>query len=112
MPRSIASHTAVTSWKPKAKTTASIHAWYEFLVWMLPNIHKFFRDQRFMLGHRIEDLILEIMQLLIRARFTQDRQGLLAESSTESGLAARPTFDCSRSITTAAPAQDFAPANG
>jgi len=60
-----------------------IRAWYEFLIWLLPKIHKFPRDQRFLLGNRIEDRILEIMELLIRARYSRERLDLLTQANTE-----------------------------
>ena len=51
--------------RPDIRELPIIRAWYQFLVWMLPKIHKFPRDQRFTLGNRIEDRILEVMELLI-----------------------------------------------
>ena len=69
--------------RPDISELPIILAWYEFLVWMVPKIHNFPGDQRFTLGNRIEDRILEIMELLIRARYSRDRLDLLTRANTE-----------------------------
>lgn len=60
-----------------------IRAWYEFLVWMIPKIGKFPREHRFTLGDRLEQRILTVLELLIRARYAKQRLELLHEANTE-----------------------------
>lgn len=60
-----------------------IRLWYEFLLWLLPKVGKFPRDMRHSLGEKIEGQSLHILELLIRAKFRKDREGLLDETNTE-----------------------------
>ncbi|MCA9013627.1 MAG: diversity-generating retroelement protein Avd [Planctomycetaceae bacterium] len=60
-----------------------IRAWYEFLIWIIPKIGKFPRDLRFTLGERLEQRILAVLELLIRARYDKHRLDLLQEANTE-----------------------------
>ena len=60
-----------------------IRAWYEFMIWLMPKIAKFPRDLRFVLGERIERRFLDVLELLIRARYAKDRQALLEQANTE-----------------------------
>ena len=54
-----------------------IRAYYELILWLMPKIGKFSREHRFTLGQRMEHLQYEILEKLIRARFTRDRRGIL-----------------------------------
>ena len=40
---------------------------YDFLLWIIPKLDKFPRSQKFVLGDRIENLLLDIPALLIEA---------------------------------------------
>ena len=44
---------------------------------MLPKISKFPRDQRFLLADRIEDALLDILEMLIEASFSQKKREIL-----------------------------------
>jgi hypothetical protein len=51
----------------------SITLTYDLLKWSIPTIEKFPRSQRFLLGDRIENNILDILELLIRANYSKDK---------------------------------------
>jgi len=42
-----------------------IREWYELTAWLLPKISKFPRDQKFLLGDRVQSLLLDVLDHLI-----------------------------------------------
>ncbi len=54
-----------------------IREWYELTAWLLPKISKFRRDQKFLLGDRVQSLLLDVLDHLIEAKFRRDRTGIL-----------------------------------
>ena len=40
---------------------------YKLILWLLRKIANFPRDQRYLLADRIEDLVLDILELLVKA---------------------------------------------
>jgi hypothetical protein len=54
---------------------------YDLLLWMLPKLAKFPKDQRYLLGQRIENGLLDILEILIEASFTKEKTGLLRRAN-------------------------------
>ncbi|MBC8199510.1 MAG: diversity-generating retroelement protein Avd [Desulfobacterales bacterium] len=54
---------------------------YDLLKWSIPAIKSFPRDQRFMLGDRIENHILDVLELLISARYSRDKIDCLKKAN-------------------------------
>lgn len=50
---------------------------YDLVVWLLPKLAKFPRDQRFLLGDRIENTLLDCLELLIEATYSREKAGIL-----------------------------------
>ncbi len=50
---------------------------YDYLLWLVPKLEKFPRSQKFLLGDRIESLLLEILELLIEAAYSKKKQSPL-----------------------------------
>jgi hypothetical protein len=48
---------------------------YRFLVWLVPALSKFRKDQKFILGDRIQGLAQEVLESLIEANYSRDRNG-------------------------------------
>jgi hypothetical protein len=46
---------------------------FRFLIWLVPALSKFRRDQKFILGERIQGLAQEVLEALIEANYTRDR---------------------------------------
>jgi hypothetical protein len=67
----------------KANSPPVILKHYEFLLWLLPKLAKFPRDQKFLLGDRIASLGLDILGHLITANYNVARR---QESLTEVNL--------------------------
>ena len=57
-----------------AKEIDAITRLYDFILWMIPKLEKFPRSQKFLLGDRIETLMLEILELLIEAAYSRQKQ--------------------------------------
>lgn len=55
------------------RTGAALEAHYQFLLWLGPTLEKFPRDKKFMLGDRIHNQALDILECLIEATYTRDR---------------------------------------
>ncbi|MEW6263936.1 MAG: diversity-generating retroelement protein Avd [Thermodesulfobacteriota bacterium] len=51
----------------------SITLTYDLLKWSIPTLQKFPRDQRFLLGERIESNILDVLELLIQANYSKEK---------------------------------------
>jgi len=55
---------------------------YDLILWFFPHISKFPRDYRFLLGDRIENLLLDILQNLIAANYSlESRRRNLVEAN-------------------------------
>ena len=50
---------------------------YDLMHWLFPQIGKFPRDYRFILGDRIENGLLDVLEKLIEARYTKEKLGIL-----------------------------------
>jgi hypothetical protein len=62
---------------PRDEELPILRAAYDFLLWLSPKIAKFPRDQRFVLGERMERQLYEVLENLIRARYTRVRRTIL-----------------------------------
>lgn len=51
--------------------------WMQFLEWLLPTTEKFPRRVRFTFADRINNLALDIVEDLVEARYSRDKQHLL-----------------------------------
>jgi hypothetical protein len=46
---------------------------YRFLLWLIPAVEKFPRSQKFLLGDRIQSTALDVLERLIEATYTRQR---------------------------------------
>jgi len=56
---------------------------YDLILWLIPRLKEFPRNQRFLLGDRIQSAALDVLCLLIEANYTQGRAGLLRSANLE-----------------------------
>jgi hypothetical protein len=56
------------------QTGPALEAMYQFILWLVPTLEKFPRAQRFLLGDRMETAALDVLDLLIQATYTRERQ--------------------------------------
>lgn len=54
---------------------------YDLMAWLFPQIGKFPKDYRFILGDRIENGLLDVCENLIEARFTKEKTDILQSTN-------------------------------
>ena len=52
----------------------ALEAMYQFLLWLIPAVEKFPRAQKFLLGDRIQNAALDVLERLIEATYTRQRE--------------------------------------
>ena len=60
-----------------------INDYYDFLKWILLKISKFPRHFRYTFGERLENLLLNILDVLIEAKYTKERRALLQKANLQ-----------------------------
>ncbi|MDD5450405.1 MAG: diversity-generating retroelement protein Avd [Desulfovibrionales bacterium] len=56
---------------------------YDFILWMIPKLEKYPRSQKFLLADRIENLMLDTLELLIDAAYSKKKGELLRSANLE-----------------------------
>ena len=65
-----------------ARTTGSaLEPPYRFVVWLVPTLERFPRSQKFLLGHRIQGTAMDVLEQLIEATYTRQRERHLANAN-------------------------------
>jgi hypothetical protein len=64
-----------------AKEIDALTKTYDLLLWVIPQLEKFPRSQKFLLGDRIEVLMLDILDGLIEAAYTRSKESLLRQAN-------------------------------
>jgi hypothetical protein len=59
------------------KVTPVVEKHYKLILWMLPKMANFPKDQRFLLADRIERILMDILEMLIEAVYSKDKRGIL-----------------------------------
>lgn len=54
---------------------------YDLILYLVPQVAKFPRQQRYTLGERLESTMLDFLSLLIEARYTRDKASLLRQAN-------------------------------
>jgi hypothetical protein len=63
---------------------APVQPWkpiFSFLQWLVLTVEKFPRDQKFLLGDRIQKTALDVLEALIEATYTRERRNHLARAN-------------------------------
>jgi hypothetical protein len=55
----------------------------DLLVYLIPQLNKFPRDQKFVLGDRIETKLLDVQEFCLRAYYSRDKRGHLLEANLQ-----------------------------
>lgn len=63
------------------KVTPVVEKHYKLILWILPKIANFPKDQRFLLADRIEIILLDILELLIEAVYSRDKKDILVSAN-------------------------------
>ena len=59
----------------------AVQSCHELLLWLIPQLDKFPRARRFTLGERIEAGLLEVMELLVEAAYTRNKDASLRRAN-------------------------------
>lgn len=59
------------------QTAPVLEKTYQFMLWLIPTVDKFPRAQKFLLGDRIQNSALDVLEGLIEAAYTKARVPIL-----------------------------------
>ena len=60
------------------RTGPALEKAYQFALWLVPTVEKFPRSHKFVLGDRIQQRALDMIEGLIEATYTRDRGRILS----------------------------------
>lgn len=55
-------------------TPQAVQAAHDLLIWLIPQLDKFPRARRFTLGERLEQGVLEVLELLVKAAYSREKE--------------------------------------
>ncbi len=64
-----------------AKPPVLLSKWYEFAKWVLEKVDNIPKSQRFILGQRLADGVLDILDLLVEAAYSSSKKVLLEQAN-------------------------------
>ncbi|OGQ47523.1 MAG: hypothetical protein A3H42_02435, partial [Deltaproteobacteria bacterium RIFCSPLOWO2_02_FULL_46_8] len=56
---------------------------YDFLIYLIPQIEKFPRSQRYLLGERVETISFDVLEILLEACYSQTKLPLLKQANVK-----------------------------
>lgn len=56
---------------------------HQVLLWLIPQLDKLPRQRRFTLGERIENSLIEVLELLVAAAYRRDKAELLVDANRQ-----------------------------
>ena len=62
-------------------TGPALESHYRFVAWLVPALERFPRSQKFLLGDRIQNTALDVLESLIEATYTRRRRDHLARAN-------------------------------
>ena len=69
-----------------ANEPAAVTRTYQLILWAVPQVNRYPRDHRFTLGDRTINHLYDLLELLVQASYTRDKQHLLQRASLEVDL--------------------------
>ena len=64
-----------------ATVPQAVQSCHELMLWLIPQLDKFPRVRRFTLGERIESGLLEVLELLVEAAYTRNKDTSLRRAN-------------------------------
>ena len=65
----------------RSSTPKAVEAWHQLMEWMIPLLDHFPRTRRHTLAARLENLLLEVLELLIEAAYSRQKSHLLQQAN-------------------------------
>ena len=59
----------------------AVQSCHELLLWLIPQLDKFPRSRRFTLGERMENGLIEVLELLVEAAYTRNKDAPLRRAN-------------------------------
>jgi hypothetical protein len=59
----------------------AVQSCHELLLWVIPQLDKFPRSRRFTLGERLESGLIEVLELLVEAAYTRNKENPLRRAN-------------------------------
>ncbi len=69
------------------RTPQAVQTCHELLLWLIPQLDKFPRARRFTLGERIENGLLEVLELLVDAAYSRAKHSSLKQANLRLAVA-------------------------
>ena len=63
------------------KEASALTKIYDLILWIIPQLEKFPKSQRYLLGDRIETILMDIMDLIIHSVYTKNKASFLKEAN-------------------------------
>ena len=63
------------------RTGPAVEAHFQLIAWLMQTVERFPRSQKFLLGDRIHNTALDVLEALIEATYTRDRRAQLARAN-------------------------------
>lgn len=63
------------------KEASALTKTYDLILWIIPQLEKFPKSQKYLLGDRVETNLLDVMELIIQAIYTKDKVPSLNEAN-------------------------------
>ena len=76
------------------ETGPALESWYRFLLWLVPTLERFPRRQKFLLGDRIQGAALDVLESLVEATYTRNRESHLARANLLLHATGWPSWPC------------------
>jgi hypothetical protein len=64
-----------------ATVPQAVQSCHDLLLWIIPQLDKFPRSRRFTLGERIETGLLEVLELVVEAAYTRNKDASLRRAN-------------------------------
>jgi hypothetical protein len=55
--------------------------WYAYAKWLLERVESFPKSQRFILGQRLSNHVLDVLETLVKASYARDKSDLLRQAN-------------------------------
>jgi len=55
--------------------------WFDYAKWILERTESFPKSQRFVLGQRLSNQVMEVLELLVEAAYSREKKSVLAQAN-------------------------------
>ena len=70
---------------PGPESPVVLVKWYDYAKWLLERVENFPKSQRFVLGQRLAEQAMDVLDLLVEAFYARDKAEILATANRKDG---------------------------